>query len=517
MIRAHKLTRAPALRTAIRCQAAAAAPPKTTPAPAAVAPTAKQVKFLKEDVSSVMSELPEFNFYELKEGTPNPYNMNTMDHSILLDPVQGSLAPGKVEYSVLENGLRVASIDRQGLNASLGLHVSAGSRFEDASNFGVSHATALMAYKSTAHLSNLRTVKVLEQLGCNYTATCTAGREDITYSVNVMREFMPLAVPLLVGNVLFPRLLPWEVKAAQEGVALAADNLAADPDASVNAMLHQAAYCNNTLGRSPLATGRTNFTPDTVRSFMLDHFAPERMVLTGVNVPHDELAKWAMRSFVDYNAIPLKDRAATKATYTGGSLIADGDSPFCHLAIGLESAKWGSDLPAVSVLRALLGNGSAVQAPGSGVTSRLSNLAARNGAIQSVSAFNSTYSDSGLFGVYAVCEPAAAGAVATEVAKALAGMATASADEINKAKQMLKGSLLRQVDDSAAIGKDLGTQMLLSGTYASPAEFCATIDGVTAAQVSAAAKSILSSKPTVVGFGDTHAVPHYSVLEAALK
>ena len=31
----------------------------------------------------------------------------------------------------------------------------------------------------------------------------------------MMREYVPVAVPLLIGNVLFPRLLPWEVRALQ--------------------------------------------------------------------------------------------------------------------------------------------------------------------------------------------------------------------------------------------------------------------------------------------------------------
>lgn len=530
MIRAHRLTRS--VPCFARGQAAAAQaaeapakpPPKTTsthtqkPLPRAVAPVSmKQVKFLKEDVTDVMSELPEFNFYEIKEPQSNPYARATLDHSILLNPPSSTPVRGKVEYSVLENGLKIASIDRGGPSASLGLYVSAGSRFEDATSFGMTHATSLMGYKSTAHLSNLRTVKVLEHLGANLTTTCTAGREEVSYTVQVMREFMPLVVPLLVGNVLFPRLLPWEVKTAQAGVAEAQAAMAADPDASVNDLLHKTAYCNNTLGNSTVGSARTDFSPDAIRSYMLDHFAPERMVLTGVNVPHDELAKWAMRSFVDYNAIPLKERKATKATYTGGASLVEGDSPFCHVAIGLESSAWGKDLPAISVLRALLGGSNVDQAPGSGVTSRLGQVVAQNGSLQSLSAFNSTYSDSGLFGVYAVCEPAAAGIVVADISKALSGLATVSDDEIKKAKAVLKGSLLRQVDDSAALMQDMGTQMLLSGKYATPAEFCAVVDGVSVSQVTAAAKKILSSKPTVVAFGDTHAIPHYSTIEAGLK
>merc|ERR1719384_411514 len=284
-----------------------------------------------------------------------------MDRSIILEPREPVPKEPKFEFSQLENGLKIASIDKQGLTARLGLYVNAGSRFETADNFGVSHMVEMMSFNSTAHLSHLRTVKTLEQLGANSTAACTAGREEIVYKVDVMREFMPLVVPLMVGNVLFPRLLPWEVKAAHKKVAEAKSAL--DADAIVSELLHKAAFCNNTLGFSPLASERSMpyFTPETIRAFMLDHFAPERMVLVGVNVDHAELSKWAMRSFADYNAIPMKHREKSKPTYTGGDLRAEGPSPFCHVAIGMESSAWGQkDLPALTILQTVLGGGSVV-------------------------------------------------------------------------------------------------------------------------------------------------------------
>merc|ERR1712127_723271 len=101
---------------------------------------------------------------------------------------------------------------------------------------------------------------------------------------------------------------------------------AQDADAIVSELLHKAAFCNNTLGQSTLASERSMpyFTPETIRGYILDHFAPERMALVGVNVSHSELTKWAMRSFADYNAIPMKKRDAAKAAYTGGDLRLEG-------------------------------------------------------------------------------------------------------------------------------------------------------------------------------------------------
>jgi processing peptidase subunit alpha len=459
--------------------------------------TYNEVKFVKEDVSDVMLELPEYNFYEMKEPQPNPYAQITLDKSILANPPAPKLVAPKAEFSKLENGLRIASIDRQGLTAHLGLYVNGGSRFETTANLGVSHMTSLMAFKSTAHLSHLRTVKTLEQLGANLSSGCTSGREEIAYNVEVIREFVPLAIPLIIGNVLFPRLLPWEVKATHERVKQERDALQNDPDAMTRELLHQAAFCNNTLGLSPLALERSvpNFVPDTVRGYMLDHFAPERMVLVGVNVEHAVLSKSAMRSFVDYNAIPLKERPAVQAQFTGGDMRADGPSPFCHLAVGVESARWGAaDLAATTLLQSLLGGGSALsQSPGSGTLSRLTaNVVRSHSFVEACSAFHSTYSDSGIFGVYGVSQPEHAGELSRMMTSNLKSLTTISEDELRLAKHLVRGRLLRNADNSSSLAEDLGQQVLMSNRYAGPSEFASILDQVTVEEAQAVARKLLS-------------------------
>ena len=69
-----------------------------------------------------------------------------------------------------------------------------------------------------------------------------------------MCEFMILVVPLLIGNVLFPHLLPWEVKAASTKIKESRAALDNDLVAMVSELLRKAAYCNDTLGLSSLAS-----------------------------------------------------------------------------------------------------------------------------------------------------------------------------------------------------------------------------------------------------------------------
>jgi len=152
------------------------------------------------------------------------------------------------------------------------------------------------------------------------------------------------------------------------------------------------------------------------------------------------------------------------------------------------------------------------------MTSRLSTqVLGQNPYVESCAAFTSSYSDSGLFGVYGVSHPDKAGEMAASITKAMAGLTEISEEELKRAKAMLKGKMFRQVDDGRVLMQDLGNQLLLSGRYGAPRDFAKIIDLVGLTQVKAAARKLLASKPTVAAYGDTHSVPHYSAVEAGLK
>eukprot|EP00811_Abedinium_folium_P033079 NODE_6069_length_1708_cov_15.454775.p1 GENE.NODE_6069_length_1708_cov_15.454775~~NODE_6069_length_1708_cov_15.454775.p1 ORF type:complete len:493 (-),score=143.74 NODE_6069_length_1708_cov_15.454775:149-1627(-) len=461
------------------------------------APVFTEVKFQKEDIASTMAELPDFNFYVMKESTPNPYKGNTLDHSILLDTVEPKLVAPKAEFSQLENGLRIASIDKQGVTAHLGLYVHAGSRHETHSNFGVSQMVAAMAFKSTAHLSHLRTVKTLEMLGAHHVTTCKADREHTAYKTSVSREFMPYAVPLLVGNVLFPRLLPWEVKAAKKAM----QNAEAPMFEKKRDITYGVAYAQQTVGQSVFTNDRAMpyFTPETIRRFMLDHFAPERMVLAGINVDHADLAKWAMRSFVDYNAIPLKERPEEQAIYMGGAARADLGCGGCEVfTVASTGSELGFDTELAVLVRVLEARfKSELGVP----------CIVRHAAL----------TDTEIVGWCVICKPESAGEVALAATAIFKNIHNSvGEEEVARAKAAAKGLLLRETDSAPALLDYLGQQTLLGGKYVSPVEKCELIDGVTSESVQNTAGTILlGSKPTVTAFGDSYNVPHYSVFEEA--
>lgn len=490
------------------------------------APQYRRVPFVREDLAAVMREVPDFKYYYIGDANTSsyPYKDMPMDQPVLDSTQLETYTPpkGDIEYSMLENGLRIASLDRGGMVSSIGLFVNAGSRREDVTNFGVSHMLQTLAYHSTAHLSFLRTVKSIEVMGAS--AGCVAGREHIVYSAECLRQQMPLMLPMLTGNVLFPRLLPWELKANHDKLLYAKQRIERMPDQMVSELLHTTAWHNNTLGHKVYATEKSlkHYNADTIRSFILDHFSPDNTVCVGVNIPHDELCKWLMRSYVDYNAVPPKERKTAKPVYTGGDARMEAVAPHAHIAIAFETpGGWNSgNLVAYSLLQTIVGGGGAFSTggPGKGMYTRLYlDVLNKFDWVESAMAFNTQYTDSGIFGLYMLANPTKAATAVKVLAEQFARMKGVANEELQRAKNSLKSSIYMNLECRGIVMEDIGRQLLMSGRVISPQEFCRAIDNVKEADIKRVAEEMFAKPPTVVAYGDISSVPHYEEIRAALR
>mmetsp|Transcript_75013 Transcript_75013/g.200067 ORF Transcript_75013/g.200067 Transcript_75013/m.200067 type:complete len:496 (-) Transcript_75013:559-2046(-) len=470
------------------------------------APTYAPVKIQHEDITEVMEEVPDFQFYHIGgELKTNPYKNVTLDQTVMLrPPVEVAPSAPKYEFSKLENGLRVATANLGGADAHIGLFASAGSRFSNAANLGVADMIAQMSYHSTAHLSHLRTIKTLEHLGVD--ADCTAGREYLAYKVGTLPEHLPFVVPILVGNVLFPRFLRWEVKHEMED---ALERTWSEPEI-VEGMLHAAAFTNNTLGLKLQANAASckHFLGETMRDFMMQNCSPKNCVVVGVNVDHQELAKWTMRSYAEYNAIPHTERKVEAPKYYGGDSRTEAPTGSATVVLAVPTAGWnGGDNLAVAVAAAHIGGGRL------GKTTALM----QHAGVYSADSYSVTHSDAGLFGVSLSCSPEASAGAVKGAADALKSLSKMTAEELARAKAIAKTTILTTMEDSNNLLENMGAQLMYGDSFASPAEIAAGIDSVTAADMSSFAGKAIGSKPTLASYGAIEGVPHFDDVCAMLK
>ena len=93
--------------------------------------------------------------------------------------------------------------------ASIGLYVDCGSVYESPATFGATHLLERMAFKSTRNRSHLRVVREVEAIGG--AVQSSASREQMGYTYDALKTYLPEMVELLIDCVRNPVFLDWEV------------------------------------------------------------------------------------------------------------------------------------------------------------------------------------------------------------------------------------------------------------------------------------------------------------------
>lgn len=491
------------------------------------APKFVQVPIVEESQSRLMEDMPDL---VLGGHAPNydkesPYRTVPLDEAIACNEGNAAAEEAYPEphFGRLENGVQVIAVDRQGLCASLGLYVHVGSRFIGKERACLPHMLELLAFRSSAHLSHLRTQKTLEQLGA--AASCRVGREDVLFQTDVLREYVPVALPLMLANVLCPSVLPDEVAEAQQHVLELQQMMEEKPESLVVELLHVAAYRDNTLGHALYATEEDLplCTPENIKKFIAEECTPDRLTVVGVNVDFEELCKWTARSFAEQGReshYSLKANGAggpelQPANYTGGEIRIARPNPLCHLIYGWEvPGGWnGQWLAAVTVLQMFLGGGGSFSTggPGKGMHTRLyTDVLNRYHWAESCQASSVMYIDSGLLTVYATVMPQYGDRFHEVLAKIFEGVSKLTKMELERAKNALKSSIHMNLEMRAVMMEDMGRQMVLSGKVGTAQEFTRMVDAITKEDLLEVLRVCLKSPVSLVAFGAIEKVSPYA-------
>lgn len=415
-------------------------------------------------------------------------------------------SPG-TEVSQLPNGVRVASQDDGGHVASVALFFEAGSRFESSSNAGAAHLLSHMAFKSTNQRSDLRLFRDMEDSGM--VSTAAHGRDSIMYRVDTLREHSGSALDIIAETVTDAKFPGWELNAVKAGpLAAELDGAETNAQSLLSETVHSAAYGGDktALGHS-LYAQRHNLSAldgDALSAYVNEHFSPHRMVIVGSNVDHATLSRFAESSLSGLGATGAAP--STDSTYTGGNKFLQGEGDLTHVAVAYNMGGWSdANLYSAMVLKQILGGGATgVSGIGSGVNSRLyKNVFGTSDQVVSAQAFSSVYRDSGLFGVYGACTHGSQTEAQSLLVGAMENAAkkAPSAEELNRAKNMLKSSIALSVASRDGNVEDMGIQTMVFGKRTSVAETFATIDSITAASVVKTAEALLKTNPTVAAIG----------------
>jgi len=421
-------------------------------------------------------------------------------------PVPDPLPPQNVQVSKLPNGLVIASLENYSPLCSVGVFVKAGSRYETMEDQGVSHVLRLAANLTTKGASAFKICRGVESVGGSLSVTST--REAIVYSVECLRDHLHTVAEFLVNVTTAQEFRPWEVKDLTPRVKLDKALAQLYPQIGVIEKLHEAAYKNalsNSLYCPDFMVGQV--TPEHMMSFVENNFTTGRMALVGLGVKHSDLRQLGEGVL---SARTGPGAPGAKAEYRGGELRVQNNDGLVHALITCEGAVAGSaEANAFSVLQRILGAGPHVKRGANNISKLSHGIAKATTQPFDASAFHSTYSDSGLFGVYTIAQADSAGEVIKAAIAQVTGLAEGDVTEadVTIAKNQVKTDYLMSMETSEGLIEELGAQALATGSYQSPDAVVQSIDAVTHADVVNAAKRFVDSKKTMAACGHLSSTP----------
>jgi len=489
--------------------------------------------------------------------TPGPPTDTTVSannlpsaETLLSSPLPGLPTPvfvkskelqSETKVTTLENGIRVASHPKFGQFCTVGVCIDSGSRYEVAFPSGVSHYLEKLAFNATAKFANKDEIlKKLEKYGgiCD----CQSTRDIFLYAASVDSRGLEQTLDILGEVVLRPTFTDDELQLSEMMIKFELEDLAMRPDQEplLVEQIHAAAYRGNTLGLPKICPldNIGSISRKTLYTYLSAFHRPERTVIAGVGVDHDQLVESAQKHFVDTPPIWCQQSVtsvitdASVAQYTGGQCLVEkdlssvslGPTPMPelgHVVLGLESVgHQDPDFIPFCVLNMMMGGGGSFSAggPGKGMYTRLyTHVLNRHHWMYSATAYNHAYSDSGIFCINASAHPSQLAELVQVLVREIVAITGQISDtELNRAKTQLKSMLLMNLESRPVIFEDVARQVLAQGHRKKPEHFIALIDKVTKEDINRIGSKMISSKVSLAAIGSLKQLPSFDDIELGL-
>ncbi|KAI7897970.1 Metalloenzyme, LuxS/M16 peptidase-like protein [Cokeromyces recurvatus] len=421
--------------------------------------------------------------------------------------------------TILPNGFTVASEENPtSQTATVGVWIDAGSRAESEKNNGAAHFLEHMAFKGTRSRSQRDLELQIENMGGHLNAYTS--REQTVYYAKAFKYDVPQAVEILSDILQHSTLDPGAIERERDVILREQEEVEKQMEEVVFDHLHATAFKNESLGLTILGPKENiqSLTRDDLSNYIKTNYTGERMILVGTGgVDHDALVRLAETHF---GQLPNKLNASTsksamkKAVFISDELrINNPNAQQAHIAVAIEGASWTSpDYFPLLVMQSIIGSWDRSLGATGHMDSRLSSVLHNNQLANSFMSFNTSYKDTGLWGIYLISENKdRLGDLLKSTKNEWNRLSTSVTDEeVQRAKQQLKAGLLLSLDGSTSIAEDIGRQLLTSGERLSPKEVEALVSKVTVDDVRRVAQEYLQRKAAVVGIGAVDNMPNFN-------
>ncbi|HRN70099.1 MAG TPA: pitrilysin family protein [Candidatus Woesebacteria bacterium] len=402
----------------------------------------------------------------------------------------------------LENGLPVILINTKAFpSVTTMVLVGAGSRYENTKNNGIAHFFEHMAFKGSKTYPDAFTISsTIDRLGGVFNAFTS--KDHTGYWVKAPNSHFGKVIDVLSDMILHPKLLQEEID-REKNVIVEEINMYEDmPSRKVSDIFDDLLFNGHPLSYDIAGTTKTvtNFTRKTFTDYIDTYYHPHNAVIVvaggltqKVNIDSPEVTEdWYLQQIQNkFNAWKPKKK------HTFEKFINNQTKPAisvkykkteqAHFSLGFKAFSFKDDRRHIlSVLSAILGGG---------MSSRLfMEVRERRGLCYYISTGRDLYEDTG----YIVTQAGVTNnkeklqesinVVLKEHTKIANGEVTD--EEVEKAKEMLKGRFLLSIEDSHDVASLIGTKYLLDNRIVYPEDTLEHIEQVTKADIINLAKEL---------------------------
>lgn len=385
-----------------------------------------------------------------------------------------------IRREVLPNGLSIITEEMQHIRSvSIGIWVKTGSRDEDLQWNGISHFVEHMVFKGTKHRSAEDIARQVDSIGGNMDAF--TAKECISFNVKVLDEHIPIAMDVLSDLVLHPVFDTHDI-GRERGVILEEIKMDEDsPDYLVHEIFTQNFWKDHPLGKPILGTKDTvrKFERDPVLDFYGQRFSPGNLIICAAgNLNHQHFVDLVARHFEQMK--PMKNGFHSPQPKIVPRIVMRNKKALeqVQICVGVPSHPITHERRHASyILNTLLGGG---------MSSRLfQNIRERQGLAYAIYSDLTPYRDTGCMSVYAGTSRESAAKVVQSIVSEFRKLKTEEvpAEELRRAKDQLKGSLMLSLESSTARMSNLARQEMYFDHFYGLDELIEKIESVTAEEL----------------------------------
>ncbi len=385
-----------------------------------------------------------------------------------------------VEKTTLENGLKIVTERVESVKSvSVGIWVKTGSRNESDRRAGITHFLEHMLFKGTENRSSYDIAMSMESVG-GYLNAFTSSEYTCYYSRCINTQ-MERALDVLSDMVLHPSF-PEEEIAKEKKVVIEEMKMYRDsPDDYLFEEFSNAMFRGHSLGRPIIGFEETvsAFSRQDLYDYMSERYRPDNLIVAvSGNMEHPRVVELVSACFggLDGETTEAQDEALTE--YEKNELRLTRDIQQTHLILGRRGLNYDHD----DKYKLLVAN----TILGGGMSSRLhQNIREQYGYCYSITTFNQSYSDTGLFGIYGGTDQEYVDHVRELIARELQELREEPVDEqeLSEAKAQLKGKLMLSLESMSNRMSRLAKSELYFGRFVTLDELVEHIDGVEAEEL----------------------------------